>query len=806
MNLVLIESPGKREKWQKSLGPGYRVMASMGHITELAKDGEDALGFDMTGDRINCRFVPRGSRGKQVIKDLKLAVRGAKRVLFATDPDREGEIISWHLARELGVNNPLRAVVSEITPSAIKKAIAAPRPLDRNLVAAALGRTCLDKLVGFRGSKLVWSLNNGAKSVGRVQSATLHILCEREREIQRFRPEDYWSVWVDYAEGFRAFYAGNAPQNEDLSATEETDDSSVEPSLGGSSGRSSEESGDSSEQGKQGEQKEQAEQAERVLSQSQADRLVAIARNHPHRAASIKGKVISKKPPAAFTTSSLQQAAGARLKWNPEKTMQVAQKLYEGGYITYMRTDSTALSAEFCAAVRRYLEQTDPGNVPNRVPKHKSSKGAQEAHEAIRPTEVLRTPAKTKAEVNAEQAALYELIWLRAIAANCRNAELLKTKIITQSGSVYWQAHGRVLQFEGYLKYWRDLGGDRVLPTLQRGQELTLEEAGADKKQTQPPPRYTEPKLIQTMERLGIGRPSTYAPTVKTLKARQYVKLFKGKLQPTQLGMEVDEFLGRALPELIQADFTAEMEKSLDAIASGNLDWQHYLTRWNREYFEPALKKARNVIAVTPQRHSPRPVSEPVSEPGGISCPNCGKQMVKVPSKSKRLQANHFLSCDKNQGGCGTAMFWNAKGRCYELPYSQRKTQTQAQDRAQYKTQTTTESKTKTKTKTQSKTQSKAKTKTKTQSKAQSKAKKRTHMKAQNQAKPPSSSDLTTHACPVCSLPLEEYQYKDKMTGKDKSMLRCSNPDNRYDSCQKVAFFWTSRKHWWSPTFGEIKS
>lgn len=799
MNLVLIESPGKREKWQKSLGPGYRVMASMGHITELAKDGEDALGFDMTGDRINCRFIPRGSRGKQVIKDLKLAVRGAKRVLFATDPDREGEIISWHLARELGVNNPLRAVVSEITPSAIKKAIASPRPLDRDLVAAALGRTCLDKLVGFRGSKLVWSLNNGAKSVGRVQSATLHILCDREREIQRFRPEDYWSVWVDYAEGFRAFYAGNVPQSEISSETKESDDSSALPSTDSDrpsnpQDTNSEKSGDKVEQG------------ERVLSQSEADRLVAIARSYPHQVASIAGKLTSKKPPAAFTTSSLQQAAGARLKWNPEKTMQVAQKLYEAGYITYMRTDSTALSAEFCAAVRGYLEQTDPDNVPDRVAKHKSILGAQEAHEAIRPTEVLRTPAKIKAEVNAEQAALYELIWLRAIAANCRNAELLKTKVITQSGSVYWQAYGRVLQFEGYLKYWRDLGSDRVLPTLQRRQQLTLKEAGADKKQTQPPPRYTEPKLIQTMERLGIGRPSTYAPTIKTLKARDYVKLVKSKLQPTQLGMEVDEFLGRALPELIQADFTAEMEKSLDAIASGNLDWQQYLTRWNREYFEPALKKARNVIAVTPQSYSPRPISESVSEPAAISCPNCGKQMVKVPSKSKKLKANHFLSCDKSQGGCGTVMFWNARGRCYELPYSQSQTQNQPQSQAQSKTKTKTQSKTKTKTKTQSTIQSKAKPKNQstTKSKTKSKAKAKTVPKPQYQASPPSSCDLTTHACPVCGLPLEEYQYQDKKTGKEKSMLRCSNPQNRYDSCQKVAFFWTSRKHWWSPTFGEL--
>lgn len=728
MKLVLIESPGKRQKWQKSLGSGFSVMASMGHVVELAKDGEDALGFDLDGDRVTCRFVPRGDRGKKVLKELKQAVKSATEVIFATDPDREGEIISWHLARELKVKNPRRVVTSEITETAIKKAISKPRPLDQNLVDAALLRACLDKLVGFKGSPLVWSLKNGAKSVGRVQSATLHLLCDRERAINAFVPEDYWSVYVDYAEGFRAFYAGET-SNLDEVEVEETDDS---------------ESPDTKE----------TTEGTKVKTQAEADRLVAIAKSHPHQVVSVQGKVSFKKPPAAFTTSSLQQAAGSRLKLNPEKTMQVAQKLYEQGYITYMRTDSPILSEEFCASVRKYLEQNDPDNVPDKVVKHKSASGAQEAHEAIRPTEVTRLPSVIKAELTSEEAGLYDLIWRRAIASLCKPARLLKTKIITKSGSVTWQARGQVLQFEGYLRYWRDIGSDHVLPTLKDGQSLTFTNAKADKKQTMPPPRYSEPKLIQLMEKQGIGRPSTYAPTIKTLKEREYVALKKGLLVPTQLGMEVYEFLGRVLPDLISVDFTAKMERELDAIANGKLDWQKYLTSWNRDYFAPALKKAgaqiTSYVPTVPKSNSSRvEVSQPVSEPTNsrseatdIPCPKCKHQLTRVYSKSKQLQTDHFLSCDERNNGCGAVMFFNVSTLQYELSGS---------------------------------------------------------TKAKSSPRPNSRSQ---HSCPVCSSPLERYEYV--KNGENKVMLRCSNPKTKQNKCKEVAFFKSKTGNWWSPKFGEI--
>ncbi|MBD1896956.1 type I DNA topoisomerase [Coleofasciculus sp. FACHB-129] len=733
MKLVLIESPGKRQKWQKSLGSGYRVMASMGHVVELAKDGEDALGFDLSGDRVTCRFVPRGDRGKKVLTELKQAVKSATEVIFATDPDREGEVISWHLARELKVKNPRRVVTSEITETAIKKAVSKPRPLDQNLVDAALLRTCLDKLVGFRGSPLVWSLKNGAKSVGRVQSATLHLLCDRERAITAFVPEDYWSVYVDYAEGFRAFYAGQVNRS-DEPEVEETDDS---------------ESPDS----------KKAAEGTRVTTQTQADQLVAMAKSHPHQVVSTQGKVSFKKPPAAFTTSSLQQAAGTRLKLNPEKTMQVAQKLYEQGYITYMRTDSPTLSEEFCASVRKYLEQNDPENVPQKTTVRKSAALSQEAHEAIRPTEITRLPSVIKAELTPEEAGLYDLIWRRAIASLCQPARLLKTKIVTKSGSVTWQALGQVLQFEGYLRYWRDIGSDQVLPTLKEGQPLTCTHADADKKQTMPPPRYSESKLIQVMEKQGIGRPSTYAPTVKTLKEREYVVLKKGLLVPTQLGMEVDEFLGRVLPELIQADFTAKMERELDAIAHGKLDWQKYLTSWNRDYFAPALKKAGAKIPVsmpTVTNPSRVKVTPPVCEPPdtrtdtstetrseltNIRCPRCKHPMTRVYSKSKKLQTDHFLSCDERNNGCGAVMFFNVSTLEYELPDAKRKN-------------------------------------------------------------PPRSDKPSQHSCPICGSSLERYKYT--KNGQDKVMLRCSNPKTKQNKCKEVAFFESKKGNWWSPKFGEL--
>ena len=724
-NLLLIESPGKSKKLSQILGAGWIVRASMGHVRELANDGEDALGFDLSGDRIECRYEPRGAKGKKVLSDLRQAVKQADAVYIATDPDREGETIGWHLQQELRLKNPHRVVYSEITSQAVKSAIAHPRTLDQSLIAAGRARDCLDKLVGYKGSKhIVWRLNLGAKSMGRVQSATLHLLCVREKEIQAFKPQDYWSVWVEYQEGFKAFYRAklNAKPGSKLAASEAPDDAT---------------------EGKD------AQESDRVTSQAEADRLVTIARANPHQVVTVEGKVAQQAPPPPFITSSLQQAAGAKLRFSPDKTMKVAQALYEAGHITYMRTDSVALAEPFCAAVRQYLKEHDPTNVPSKTTRHRAVKGAQEAHEAIRPTDVKRVPAQLQA--SADETKLYELIWNRAVASQCCSARLRKTRIVTKSGAVQWEANGQVVEFPGYTRYWNNLSADSQLPALQQGQPLTLKQAAADKKQTQPPPRYTEPKLVQLMERKGIGRPSTYAPTIKTLREREYVQIEKGKLQPTVLGMGLDGALEKLLPALIQPEFTAQMEAALDTIAQGKQDWQGYLTGWHRTYFAPALAKAGQLLqansvlsgnaAQSSKEAAARSPNANQLKPQGTvtktACPKCGESMSKIPSKSKKLKANHFLKC--GGAGCGTVMFWNPQGKRYEMPYAQRT---------------------------------------------------------------PDPEAFTDVPCPVCGALLERYRYTKE--GKEKVMLRCSLLENRRGKCKEVAFF-AGHDGFWSPKFGTLK-
>ena len=656
-NLLLIESPGKLKKLSQILGAGWLVRASMGHVRELANDGEDALGFDLQESTIDCRYEPRGARGKTVLADLRQAVKQADQVYIATDPDREGETIGWHLQQALKLKNPHRVVYSEITASAVQAAIAKPRRLDQSLIAAGRARDCLDKLVGYKGSKhVVWRLNNGAKSMGRVQSATLHLLYLRETEIQAFTPQDYWSVWVEYAEGFKAFYRAKLT-------------SPKAPAKNKSGEKSAEPSDDAADE-------KPLPESDRVTSQAEADRLIAIARTQPHQVHSVEGKTTHQSPPPPFITSTLQQAAGAKHRFTPDKTMKVAQTLYEAGHITYMRTDSVMLSDQFCQAVRQYLAQHDPTNIPAKTTSHRATKGAQEAHEAIRPTDVNHTPDRSS--LTGDEAKLYDLIWQRAVASQCCPARLQKTRVITRSATTHWEARGQVVQFPGYTRYWNNLNADTQLPTLQPGQALTLKQAAAEQKQTQPPPRYTEPKLVQLMERRGIGRPSTYAPTIKTLKDRDYVQILKGKLQPTELGMALDQALSKLLPELIQPEFTAQMEAELDAIAQGTQDWQTYLTTWHRTYFAPALAKAsQQLLTMGGATGTPKGYQPPRSAtPTQIPCPKCQQPLSKVPSKSTKLKADHFLKC--TAPACAAVMFWNEQAKQYELPYAQRSLDPQA--------------------------------------------------------------------------------------------------------------------------------
>ena len=724
-NLLLIESPGKLRKLAQILGRDWTIKASMGHVRELANDGEDSLGFDLTGDRIDCRYEARGTRGAKVLAELRQAVKQADQVYIATDPDREGETIGWHLQQALKLKNPHRVTYSEITAESVNAAIAKPRKLDQSLIAAGRARDCLDKLVGYKGSKhVVWKLNNGAKSMGRVQSATLHLLCLREREILAFVPQDYWSVWVEYQEGFKAFYrSAGKPKAVHAKEPEDAPDDHKAP------------------------------ESDRVITQAEADRVVAIARTSPHSVFSVEGKITSQSPPPPFITSTLQQSAGQKLKFSPESTMKVAQSLYEAGHITYMRTDSVTLAESFCASVRDYLQQFDPQNLPANTTRHKSRNNAQEAHEAIRPTDIRNMPDELN--LSSDDAKLYELIWNRTLASQCAPVQLQKTRIMTIAGVAlevtHWEARGQVVVFVGYTRYWNNLSADNALPNLTREQLLTLKVAQADAKQTQPPPRYGEPKLVQLMERKGIGRPSTYAPTVKTLKEREYVTVVKSKLQPTALGLELDAALEKLLPDLIQPEFTAQMEADLDRIADGDQNWEQYLTQWHRNYFAPAIASATQKIGTEVKIGTVRSAASyakgadskgsdtPRFEPKDLTrfnCPKCQKKMGKVASKSEKLKADHFLKC--SDGSCGAVMFWNPGVKKYELPYSDRPVDPQA---------------------------------------------------------------FTDHPCPVCGALLEKHPYTKE--GTEKTMLRCSILEHRKDRCKEVAFF-EGNDGFWSPKFGTI--
>ncbi len=643
--LFIIEAPGKRKKLQKILGNTWEVVATGGHIRDLEKSGDNNLGFSLNEKgEVRARFTHRSERSKKVIRELKAKAPKADEVVIATDPDREGECIGWHVEQIMGVKTAKRVVYSEISEKAIKAALQNPRKIDTNLVGSALGRTLLDKLIGYTGSPLLWKYLEGAKSLGRVQTPLLTLICQREEEIINFKPETYYSVWSSYKEDFKAFYAGKVASSS-LEDTEQESDDSQTP-------------------------QETQKESIRVKSEEEAKQLVVIAKSNLHKVVSLQTKQTKKNPPAPFTTSNLQQAAGSRLHLSPDKTMQLAQNLYESGVITYHRTDSTIISDDFCTNLRTFLRRADPENLPEKRNKHRQTKGAQEAHEAIRPVDINKTKEEVAGELGDEAADLYQMIWKRTVASQCKPAELDKTTITTQSANIFWKAKGQVVTFPGYLRYWRDLGADSELPTVNEGQELSLKDAQAERKQTKPPSRYTEAQMVKVMERKGIGRPSTFSPTIKTLKDREYVVVKKRMLTPTEIGMKVYHFVQKHLTELGTVELTAKMEAHLDAIAKGEEKWQPYVCNFNFNQWKPTLAKISEELGEG--RQSPSPKNYPRElEKSRTKCPDCGVAMSKVPSNSKKLSRPYFLKCEK----CETVMFHNKESNTWEKPGPRKETQ-----------------------------------------------------------------------------------------------------------------------------------
>ncbi|MBV9159187.1 MAG: type I DNA topoisomerase [Candidatus Kaiserbacteria bacterium] len=577
MKLVIVESPAKAKTIEKYLGDGFVVRASVGHIRDLPKSNKDAV--DVDGG-----FVPRYqvvAEKKKVIDELHSAAEKADEVILATDPDREGEAIAWHLSETIGLKKPKRIVFHEITQSAVQEALANPRGIDEELVRAQEARRVLDRLFGYDLSGLIWKKVRYGLSAGRVQSPALRILMEREREIRAFIPEKFWVISADV----------KTKKGEQFTVV-----CSEEP-----------------------------------RDEKEAERIHKAAQSREWQVKAVEESEQSRSPRAPFTTSTLQQAASTRLGFSPSRTMRIAQKLYEAGYITYMRTDSPNLAKEAQAALIGVARSEFGENyVAPRVYKTKS-KSAQEAHEAVRPTD----PKKRSLDGNEEQKKLYTLIRARAIASQMADAKMLRTKIIANvSGASIpdFAANGSRVVFDGWLAADPGARGEDVeLPKVSEGESLTLVEAHTEGKETQPPARYSEAGLVKELEKRGIGRPSTYASIIKTLEDRGYVEKQGRTLIPTATGDVVSSFIEENFGDYISDTFTAEMENELDEISEGKRQYEKTL-----KDFYTAFNKAVKSKAKIPK------ITSMGDAPAEFPCPICGGPMEYKLSKNGR-----FMSCKR---------------------------------------------------------------------------------------------------------------------------------------------------------------
>ena len=566
MNVLIVESAAKAKAINKYLGKDYKVLASYGHVRDLpSKNGsvDPDNDFEMVWDT--------DARSKKVIKEITDAVKSADKVILATDPDREGEAISWHLLDILEKNRALkkgvpveRVTFNAVTKPAVLAALEAPREIHGPLVDAYLARRALDYLVGFTLSPVLWRKLPGARSAGRVQSVALRLVCERENEIEAFQSEEYWTV-----EAILKTPKGDAVKTR-LTAIN-----------GATLKRFDLADGDS------------------------ANAIKAAIEKGNFKVVSVETKPTRRNPAPPFTTSTLQQEASRKLNFSAKQTMNVAQRLYEGidiggetvGLITYMRTDGVQIIPEAVASLRQMVESEYDKRYVSPTPREykTKAKNAQEAHEAVRPTDFFRRPKDVSRYLDKEQAALYELIWKRAVASQMASAELEQTtaeiEIKGRDGKTYGlRATGTVVAFDGFLKLYeegRDDSDDensRRLPPIAQGDQLTDDSVSADQHFTQPPPRYTEATLVKRMEELGIGRPSTYASTLSVLRDRDYVRLDQKRLIPEDKGRLVTAFLSSFFERYVQYDFTASLEEQLDKISDGKLDWQQVLREFWKEF------------------------------------------------------------------------------------------------------------------------------------------------------------------------------------------------------------------------------
>ena len=586
--LVIVESPAKSKTIEKYLGSNYHVVSSKGHIRDLATTGKYGLGIDIeNGFKPN--YVAIKGKSKD-IANLKKLAKASDKVILATDPDREGEAISWHLYDTLGLNEDKseRVVFNEITKDVVVDAMKHPRKIDMDLVKSQEARRMLDRIIGFRLSKLM-QRKTGGKSAGRVQSVALKLIVDREREILAFVPEEYWTIEAD----FKSFKASLEKYH-----------------------------------GKKIEIKNEVE-ADKVLSELSLS----------FKIDSVEEKEKLKKPKDPFRTSTLQQMAANRLNFSSSKTMQIAQKLYEGmnigsetvGLITYMRTDSTRLSDVFVSDTKNYIKGKYGSEYVGSVKQSKEPKGAQDAHEAIRPTSIMRTPESIKEYLSQDEYKLYRLIYIRSLAYLMSSAKTLATTVNLENNGYMFKATGSVLKFDGYLKVYQEYedNEDVILPDFKNYHSDVVVADKIEKFQhfTKPAPRYTEASLIKEMEALGIGRPSTYATIMKTIQDRGYVRLEDKKFYPTDIGFETTDKLQEFFSNIVNVEYTANMETQLDEIAEHKINNVEVLQKFYDE-FAPLVEKAFKEM----EKKEP--------EKTGEVCPECGSDLV-----VRKGKYGEFVAC-----------------------------------------------------------------------------------------------------------------------------------------------------------------
>ena len=574
MKLVIVESPSKTKTIGKYLGNDYKVVSSKGHVRDLSTSGKFGLGVDVDNN-FTPNYVPITGK-KKVISELKKDCKTSEKVFLATDPDREGEAISWHLYDSIGLkdNEYERVLFNEITEPAIKEAMKHTRKIDYNLVKSQETRRILDRIIGFRLSKLMQS-KTGGKSAGRVQSVALKLIVDREREIEAFIPEEYWTIEAlfDNFSSDLEKYKGNKIELKN------------------------------------------EEDADKVLKELQ-DKFKII---------NIETKEKNKKGVMPFTTSTLQQACSTKFNFGSTRTMTVAQKLYEGkdigtetvGLISYMRTDSTRLSDLFVNDVKKYIKEQYGEAYVGNVKIAKKKENVQDAHEAIRPTSIKRTPESVKKYLTPDEYKIYSIIYYRALACLMSDAKVKQTSIILDNNGYEFKSTGQVTIFDGFLKVYKNYMNteDVELPELNIGDELTSNEIKKEQHFTKPVPRYTEASLIKEMESLGIGRPSTYAKTMDTLKKRAYVTVTDKKFFPTEIGIETTDKLQEFFSNIINVEYTANMETELDEIADNKMDNIKVLSDFYND-FEPLVEKAFTDM----EKKEPTKTGE--------ICPNCGSELV----------------------------------------------------------------------------------------------------------------------------------------------------------------------------------